>query len=70
MTTGTVARVQLVLDIDVPSNWGIDCTMKQVRDQAITDAEGIVRKLGERGVRIVGTPQVTAIHHVVEDRRK
>ena len=71
----TVARVQVTLEIPVPSGWGADCTLGQVYVQAKDAAVGILRRhfnLGDGAVihnhggdhddaRIVGEPVILGI---------
>lgn len=57
------ARVQVTLDVDAGSVWGLDCEMSQLVDQASRETtEQLKRHLkGLGGVRIIGEPKITAI---------
>lgn len=48
--TSVRARVQLLIEFDVPDNWGGDCALSQVRKQAIDSARTVLM----RGVVIDG----------------
>lgn len=65
-----VARVTVQLEIKVHSHWGPGASVKQVYDQAVDDALGMIRnakngpKEAQRLVeasRTLGEPKVTAI---------
>lgn len=62
------ARVTVQLEIKVSSNWGPECSVKQVHEQAASEAIGMVRNLSPQNatcfadaIRILGEPKVTAI---------
>lgn len=62
MSQITTARVTVTIDMAVGDNWGPDCNLAQVRDQATEAALGKLRHaLGARDFQIVGTPAVKAI---------
>lgn len=49
------AKVKVTLEIDIPSAWGDECTVGQIRKQAVDSAEGILRKMFEdRKARLIG----------------
>lgn len=60
--TNTVARVQLTIELHV-GNWGPDCQLGQVYDQAKHEATNrLHRVLGPHGFKIVGDrPRILAI---------
>lgn len=62
------ARVTMQLEITVSSNWGPDCSIKQIHEQATSEAYGMLRNLSPenaaafvKAVRIFGEPQVTTV---------
>lgn len=62
------AVVTLTLEINVGSRWGDTCAVRQLHDQAASEALGMIRNLKPetaeafaRAVRVVGEPKV----HVV-----
>lgn len=58
----TTARVQVSIDITVPSTWDDSTTVAQVRDQAIEDALGMLRHVEAKyELTVVGKPTVTAV---------
>ena len=72
--TKTTARVRVTLEIDVPDNWGPDCTMSQVYKQAGESALTILRRcfvvdgqisafaaVGAHRVRTVEKPVIIAV---------
>lgn len=62
MSQITTARVTVTIDMAVGDNWGPDCLLAQVRDEATEAALGKLRQvLGVRDYQIVGTPIVKAI---------
>lgn len=38
------ARVQITVEIDVTDSWGDECTISQIRSQALTSAEGVIAR--------------------------
>lgn len=67
MSVKAAARVQITLEIDIPSAWGETCDLKQVFDQAGRAALDRINLFIEGGrksgvnVAIVSAPRVTAI---------
>lgn len=65
----TTAQVKLVLQINGSSTWGDDCTVDQIRKQAIDEALGKIEKLMRgtgsvlhpQGVEVLGRPEVTVV---------
>ena len=58
----TTARVQVTIDITVPSTWGDDTTVAQVRNQASEDALGMLRHVEAKyDIKVIGKPTVTAV---------
>lgn len=56
------ATVIMTVEITVPSTWGDDCTVSQVRDQAASEARSMVHQVAARGnIKIIGEPHVTAL---------
>jgi hypothetical protein len=59
------ARVRLTVEVDVRSSWGDDCSVKQVYDQAATEAanhlEHVLSQHSERRIKIIGQVEVDAI---------
>lgn len=55
------ARVKVVLEISVSDSWGEDCKVDQIRKQATESALRVLGNLQTSIVRIVGTPEVTAV---------
>lgn len=62
------AKVTLQLEISVASNWGPDCSIKQIHEQATSEAYGMLRNLSPetaaafvKAIRIHGEPQVQTI---------
>lgn len=39
-----IARVTMTVELEVPSTWNVTTTMKQIVDQAKTDACGIIER--------------------------
>jgi hypothetical protein len=62
------ARVQIMISIPVPDQWGEDCAFSQVKKQAVDSAVGMIAKGGMRQgthYTVIGEPIVKAI--LVED---
>jgi hypothetical protein len=60
------ARVTLTVEIDVGSAWAPDCSVKQVHDQAATEAINKLQNIlleasAGRRIRVVGKPKVDCI---------
>lgn len=55
------ARVKVVLEVSVSDSWGEDCKVDQIRRQATESAMRIIGNLQTQLVKIVGTPEVTAV---------
>lgn len=67
LRTNTVARVRLTIEVSNLGNWGADCPVSQVYQQALVEAENVLRKLFQgNGVRVIGNAVVTAITTDVE----
>lgn len=68
------ATVTVTVQVKVGSNWGEDCSIKQVHEQAASEAIGMFRNLSpgnaiefSRRVSLIGDPNVSAI--IVKDER-
>ena len=57
------AIATVILEIDVGSSWGNDCTIGQVYKQAKDTAEGVVEKLTRSypGIRLIQDIKIDAI---------
>ena len=56
------ARVQITIELSAASNWGAECSLSQIYDQAGTETVAKVRNhLREIGARIIGEPKVVAV---------
>jgi len=55
------ARVLVTVEIDLRDNWGADCTVGQVLDQASREARSHVARLFEKELscRVIGETEVT-----------
>lgn len=61
-TNVTRATVTMTVEVTVPSTWGDETPVSQVRNQAASEARAMVCQVALRGnVKIVGEPQVTAL---------
>lgn len=59
---GVTARVTVKLDIDVASNWGDNCTVGQVKKQALDKATYILAKiLRTTDVKLIGKAKCISI---------
>ncbi len=58
---GAQAKVRLMLEVDLPDNWGNECLLGQVFRQSSDQALQKIRNSLPPDVRIIGTPEVTAI---------
>lgn len=68
MNTAT-AKVQVILEINIPSSWGDDCTVGQVGKQAIDSAKGILRRtLADTDIKILGNIDLSTITYNVIPR--
>lgn len=65
---GTTAKVTVTLEVSGGS-WGDGCTVEQVHRQAVEEDIGKVHRLisTEHGLRIVGSPSVSAVISSKED---
>lgn len=62
MSNVTKAKVTMTVEVDVPSTWGDECPISQVRDQATTEAKAMVCQSAMRGnIKIIGEPEVVAL---------
>jgi hypothetical protein len=54
--TKAMVRVRVVVAVEVPSVWGGDCSVSQVRAQGAEEAEGAVRKAiaSDRRLSVLG----------------
>lgn len=61
------ARVRLTIEIDARSNWGEDCTAKQIYDQASQEArreiDNMILGINKLGTncKLVGKPEVDMV---------
>jgi len=60
---GATARVTITLEVTPGSNWGSNCSISQVHEQAGVEATNHVRKLiqSDRSIRIIGDPKVSVV---------
>ena len=68
LTQNAKATVTMQIEISVPSNWGQDCSIKQIHEQAEADARGMIRNLSPqtaeafvKAIRLMGEPVVKTI---------
>lgn len=65
------ARVSVLLEVSLSDTWGSDCQLDQVYKQAKDSAMNMIhRKMtggGQRDIRIIGDPKVTAILTQMEE---
>lgn len=69
--TTTIARVQLIVEVDVGS-WGPGCSLDQVYRQAEEEAQGALNRLFRpeaHKVRIVSTAKVLMLTTSMEERK-
>ena len=59
----TMARVKILLEIDLSDIWGGDCPLSQVHKQASDEARGIISRMIESSprMRMIGKPEPVAI---------
>lgn len=60
----SAARMVVLVEVDVSSNWGSDCTIAQVHKQAEESARHRLQEI--RGLRIIGNPTIKMITHETE----
>lgn len=64
------AKVRVELEISIPSTWGDECTVGQVRKQAKDSAEGILRKMAAKNkIKIIGDITSYVIAFDTSERR-
>lgn len=62
LTANSRARVELVLEVQIPDNWNEDATVAQIHKQAIDAArQRLVSLTNGGGCRILGEPKVIMI---------
>ena len=64
---GARAHVAVVVEFDLPSSWGSDCTCEQILDQASEEAVNHLRRIFKDQAIMIGKPK---IYIVVKDEKQ
>jgi len=61
--TKATAQVRITIEMDADGNWGADCTIKQIHDQARRECLQRLRNIinTNRHMKIIGEPTVLAV---------
>ena len=64
----TTARVKVKLEVQLDSGWDEDCSARQVRDQAIQEANELIsRAFAGYGFKMIEKPKVTMVMSELSD---